>query len=30
VRNIIGQPKSAFKIYDAMQEKKIILMNLAK
>ena len=30
VRNIIWQPKSAFKIYDAMQEKKIILMNLAK
>ena len=30
VRNIIGQPKSAFKMYDAMQEKKIILMNLAK
>ena len=30
VRNIIGQPKSAFKMYDAMQQKKIILMNLAK
>ena len=30
VRNIIGQPKSAFKMYDAMQEKKIILLNLAK
>ena len=30
VRNIIGQPKSAFKMYDAMQENKIILMNLAK
>ena len=30
VRNIIGQPKSAFNVYDAMQEKKIILMNLAK
>ena len=30
VRNIIGQPKSAFKMYDAMQEWKIILLNLAK
>ena len=30
VRNIIWQPKSAFKMYDAMQENKIILMNLAK
>lgn len=30
VRNIIGQPKSSFKMYDAMQQKKIILMNLAK
>ena len=30
VRNIIWQPKSAFNVYDAMQEKKIILMNLAK
>ena len=30
VRNIIGQSKSAFKMYDAMQQKKIILMNLAK
>ena len=30
VRNIIGQPKSSFKMYDAMQENKIILMNLAK
>ena len=30
VRNIIGQPKSAFKMYDAMQQKKIILLNLAK
>lgn len=30
VRNIIGQPKSAFKMYDAMQEWKVILLNLAK
>ena len=30
VRNIIGQPKSAFKMYDAMQQRKIILLNLAK
>lgn len=30
VRNIIGQPKSAFNMYEAMQQKKIILMNLAK
>ena len=30
VRNIIGQPKSAFKMYDAMQQKKVILLNLAK
>lgn len=30
VRNIIGQPKSAFNMFDAMQEKKIILLNLAK
>ncbi len=30
VRNIIWQPKSAFKMYDAMQQKKVILLNLAK
>lgn len=30
VRNIIGQAKSAFNMYEAMQQKKIILMNLAK
>ena len=30
VRNIIWQPKSAFKMYDAMQEWKVILLNLAK
>lgn len=30
VRNIIGQAKSAFNMYQAMQERKIILLNLAK
>ncbi|GHW02232.1 hypothetical protein AGMMS50249_0180 [candidate division SR1 bacterium] len=30
VRNIIGQAKSAFKMYDAMQQKKVILLNLSK
>ena len=30
VRNVIGQAKSAFKMYDAMQQKKIILINLSK
>lgn len=30
VRNIIGQPKSAFKIFEAMQQNKIILCNLSK
>ena len=30
VRNIVGQAKSAFKMYEAMQERKIILLNLAK
>ena len=30
VRNIIGQAKSAFNMYDAMQQKKIILLNLSK
>ena len=30
VRNIVGQAKSAFKMYDAMQDKKIILINLSK
>ncbi|MDR2541541.1 MAG: hypothetical protein LBD11_07485 [Candidatus Peribacteria bacterium] len=30
VRNIIGQSKSAFNMYDAMQQKKIILVNLSK
>jgi len=30
VRNIIGQPKPAFNLFDAMQEKKIILCNLSK
>jgi hypothetical protein len=30
VRNIIGQPKSAFNFGEAMQQKKIILCNLSK
>lgn len=30
IRNIIGQPKSAFNFDDAMQQKKIILVKLAK
>lgn len=30
VRNIIGQAKSAFNMYDAMQEGKVILVNLSK
>lgn len=30
MRNIIGQTKSAFDFYDVMQNKKILLMNLAK
>lgn len=30
IRNIIGQPKSSFDIYDAMQNWKIILLNLSK
>src|SRR3989344_2501054 len=30
IRNIIGQPKSAFDIRKAMDEKKIIIINLAK
>jgi hypothetical protein len=30
VRNVIGQPKPAFNLFDAMQEKKIILCNLSK
>ncbi len=30
VRNVIGQPKSAFNFTDAMQEWKIILCNLSK
>lgn len=30
IRNIIGQPKSSFDIWQAMQEKKIILVNLSK
>ncbi|MDP3763029.1 MAG: TraM recognition domain-containing protein, partial [bacterium] len=30
IRNIIGQPKSAFDIRKAMDEKKIIIINLSK
>ena len=30
MRNIIGQTKSAFDIFDVMQHKKILLMNLSK
>lgn len=30
IRNIIGQPKSSFDLYDAMQQNKVILMNLSK
>ncbi len=30
VRNVIGQPKSAFNIGQAMQDRKIILCNLSK
>ncbi len=30
VRNVIGQPKSGFSFWDAMQSKKIILCNLSK
>jgi len=30
VRNIIGQPRSAFNFFDAMNEKKVILVNLSK
>jgi len=30
IRNIIGQPKSSFNFYEAMQQKKIIICNLSK
>jgi len=30
IRNVIGQPKSSFNFYDAMNQKKIILVNLSK
>lgn len=30
IRNIVGQPKSAFDIRDIMDEKKILIMNLSK
>ena len=30
IRNVIGQPKSAFNFFDAMNSKKVILVNLSK
>lgn len=30
IRNVIGQPKSSFNFFDAMNEKKVILVNLSK
>jgi len=30
IRNVIGQPKSAFNFFDAMNAKKVILVKLAK
>ena len=30
IRNVIGQPQSAFNFFDAMNEKKVILVNLSK
>lgn len=30
VRNIVGQPQSSFNMFDAMQQNKIILVNLSK
>jgi len=30
IRNVIGQPISAFNFFDAMNEKKVILVNLSK
>ena len=30
IRNVIGQPKSSFNFYDAMNQKKVILVNLSK
>ena len=30
IRNVIGQPKSAFNFFDAMNEKKVILVKLSK
>ncbi|EFK97672.1 hypothetical protein LDC_0278 [sediment metagenome] len=30
IRNIIGQPKSAFNIREMMDNKKILLVNLSK
>ena len=30
IRNVIGQPKSSFNFFDAMNQKKVILVNLSK
>ena len=30
IRNVIGQPQSAFNFFDAMNSKKVILVNLSK
>jgi len=30
IRNVIGQPKSSFNFFDAMNSKKVILVNLSK
>ena len=30
IRNIVGQPKSSFDVYDLMNEKKILLVNISK
>jgi hypothetical protein len=30
IRNIIGQPKSAFNIREIMDNKKVLLVNLSK
>jgi len=30
IRNIVGQTKSAFNVFDAMQQEKILLINLSK
>lgn len=30
IRNIVGQPKSSFNVYDIMNQRKILLVNVAK